>query len=1152
VRVKFASVARVCSLFALYLGVSVGQDYRATVQGLVTDSSGAAIVGAQVTLKNDGTSVSFLKQTNEAGNYTFGLVEPGTYTVTVEQAGFGKFVREGIVIQVRGDVTVNAALNPGTVASEINVSAAAEAVQFNSATMDLTIDRKMLEDLPSFGRNPFSLAFLNPAVQNLYTANPPPYYMWAASSINVGGQTYRSNDILLDGVSVQVSIKGSYSPPMDSVQEFTVEQNSVDSEFGHTAGGILSLGMKSGTNAYHGTLSYYGRNPALNALTNPITRTENMVKNHIWSGTLGGPIIKNKLFNFVSYEGWRQSSPSYMSATLPTDAEKQGDFSQALNAAGGQLTIYDPLSTKTAADGTVTRTPFGDNRIPTSLIDPAGQHIMNDLWQPNNAGDGLLGSNNFKTNYAVLTHYWNFSDRVDYYATDKLRSFFRYSGFHTVNDQGFIANSPAVPNGAGSLMNSLNIAGDMVYTLNADTVLDFRLGYSGFADDYANAQGNIGQAGLAKIWGSSTWYEPYTKNLAEVLYPAIYLNGPGSSTSLGNEWQWYQRPQHFTYSGKLAKAHGIHNMKLGVEGRWDSGYENTPNPMAFNFDPSLTANTYQNPDTRYSGSQFASLLLGTTGGELGNYAAWNPAMDVRSHYWSAYFQDDIKLTRNLTVNLGLRWEYETALRDLNYQYSRTLDLSVPIPEMQSNPPVLPEAATALRASAPKWNGAWLFTDSSHPYQFAVPKHEFMPRVGLAYRINDMTAVRFGFARYVVPTTMVSGELSWIDTPGYGSTTYGAPSLQGIPGMQFSNPYPASNPLIMPTGNSLGTYTNLGNLGMGVNPLELVPQVNDRLNFSFQRELPEHFTFDGTFYLSLGRDKPSTINANLMDPNLSYTYKSALNAAIANPFYGYLTPDKFAGSLRYQPTIALSQLLRPYPQYGNIYVNNVGDRSEFYRALQFRVQRSFTNGASFLFTYYYTKDTVDQFFNDLDQYANHFTGQTTVDPRHRISASGTYELPFGKGRKLLPTANRVLDGFVGGWSFSSILTFRSGNFLNFQYSPAVVSGNPGTGTGNWNQWFDTSVFSPLPAYTPRTNPWLYEGLSGPRFWNIDSTLAKTFNLTERFKLKFRLEAYNLTNSFMPNDPNTDVLSGPGVFGRAGRYQASGNFGRSLQYGLQLNF
>lgn len=1140
-------------LLAVFPGVVFAQDYRATVQGLVTDSSQAVVVGATVALRNDGTGVEATRQTNEAGRYIFGMVEPGTYTVTVEQAGFGKFVQQGIIVQVRGDVTVNAALNPGAVAETVTVAASVEAVQFNTATMNLTVDRKQLEDLPILGRNPFSLAQLNPAVQNLYaSATPPPYYMWAASTVNIGGHTYRSNDILLDGVSIQVSIKGSYSPPMDAVQEFAVETNSVDAEFGHTAGGILSLGMKSGTNGFHGTASYYGRNPALNAVTSPITRVPSLIKNNIWGGTLGAPIKKNKLFNFVSYEGWRQSSPSYMSATLPSDAMKQGDFSQAKNVGGGLLTIYDPWSTKTAADGTVTRTPFPGNIIPSNRIDAAGQAVMNDLWAPNNPGDDAMGTNNFKTNYGVLTHYWNFSDRADYYATDKLRSFVRYSQFHTIIDQSMIANSPAVPNGSGGLMNSINIAGDAVYTLNPTTVLDFRLGYAAFADDYANQPGDIGTSGLAKIWGNNNWYEPYTKNLPLILYPAIYLNGTGGAqTSLGNQWQWYQRPEHFTYSGKLAKQQGMHNWKVGVEGRWDAGYMAAPDTGSFAFDPSLTSNTYQSPDTRYSGSQFASLLLGSTGGELGNYANWNPAMDMRSHYWGAYFQDDIKLTRRLTLNLGLRWEYETALRDLEYKYTRTVDLKTPISVMQSNPPALPAEATALRSSAPQWTGGWLFTSPSQPYQFDVPKHLFMPKLGAAYRINDKSVLRAGFSRNVVPTTMVSGELGWINTPGYAASVGGAPSLQGVPGQQFSDPYPATNPLILPTGNKLGIYTNLGNpSGQFVNPTELVPQVNDRYNFSYQRELPWRLTFDGTYYMSLTKAKPSTINMNMIDPNLTYTYKEKLNAGVANPFYNYLTPDVFPGSLRYQPTVPLSQLLHPEPAFGDILYQNVGDRHERYHAVQLRVQRSFSDGASFLFTYYYSKNREENYFNDLATYANHYTYQTSPDNRHRISAAGTYELPFGKGRKMMSNAGRLADGILGGWSFSSIFTFHSGQFLNFQGSPALVSGDPGSGTGDWQHWFNTSVFSPLPAYTPRTNPWIYEGLAGPRFWNIDSTLAKTFAMTERFNLKFKLEAYNMTNSFMPSDPTTNIYSG--VFGVAGLGQAFGNQGRSVQYSLQLVF
>ena len=319
------------------------QDYRAKVQGVVTDASQAAIAGAKVTLVNAETGVETVKLSSSSGQYIFDFVEPGNYRVMVEHTGFGRFVEENVVVQVRGDVTVNARLKVGSIQETVTVTDQAIALQFNTSTMSITVDRKMLDELPVEQRNPFTLALLlDPATVNHYTAGRYPFYMWASSRIDVGGSTDMKDDLQLDGAPLQLGQKGSYSPPMDALQEFAVQQNAVDAEFGHTAGGVLSLGMKSGTNEFHGTAYYFGKNPAIDAVSNSVTHTANLDRNHIWGGTLGNPIRRNKLFTFTAYEGWKTKDPLTKFYTLPTQQERTGDYSQSLNINGGLRTVYDP------------------------------------------------------------------------------------------------------------------------------------------------------------------------------------------------------------------------------------------------------------------------------------------------------------------------------------------------------------------------------------------------------------------------------------------------------------------------------------------------------------------------------------------------------------------------------------------------------------------------------------------------------------------------------------------------------------------------------------------------------------------------------------------------------------------------------------------
>ena len=445
----------VFALLALVAGVSSAQDYRAKVQGLVTDATQAVVVGARVTLHNDNTGVEAVKTTNEAGLYGFDFVEPGTYTVGVEQTGFAKFVQQNVLVQVRGDVTVNAVLKIGGVTETVTVQENVVAIQFNTSTMELTVDRKMLTDLPVMQRNPFTLALLDPAVVNRYwdIAHRNPFYMWSSSQLDVGGNTTVKNDLLLDGAPLQIGQKGSYSPPMDAVQEFSVQQNSVDAEFGHSAGGILSVGMKSGTNDFHGTAYYFGRNPKLNAVTNSVTHTPNQVRNHIWGGSLGNPIKKNKLFAFTAYEAWRSKEPNVTIRTMPTDLERTGDYSESRNALGGVRTIYDPWSTVfNATTGSVVRTAFPNNRIPASRMDPTALRFMRDIWKPNLPGDAPTGVNNYKIGYSWPQKYWNFSERIDWNISDRLKLFGRYSRVRTDLESDNYANTPAVKNDNGGVI----------------------------------------------------------------------------------------------------------------------------------------------------------------------------------------------------------------------------------------------------------------------------------------------------------------------------------------------------------------------------------------------------------------------------------------------------------------------------------------------------------------------------------------------------------------------------------------------------------------------------------------------------------------------------------------------------------------------------
>jgi hypothetical protein len=1133
-------------LFSMTLPLGA-QDYRGRVQGTVSDSSEAVIAGAQVRLRNVQTGVEVMKESSASGHFLFDFVEPGSYELSAEMQGFSKFSQRNILVQVRGDVTVNPVLRVGAMVETVNVSTTAVEVQFNTSTMSLTVDRKMLTDLPVLARNPFTLALLDPAVVNRYTTNLAtrnPFYMWSSSQLDVGGNTSTRNDLMLDGAPLQLGWKGSYAPPMDATQEVTVQQNAVDAEYGHSAGGVLSLSMKSGTNEYHGTAYYFGRNPALNAVSNSVVRSPNFVRNHIWGGTLGNPIRKNKLFTFTSFERWNTKDPRSNIMTLPTDLERAGDFSQSFNPTGGLRAIFDPFSTQfDAGSGRVSRTPFPGNRIPRAAMDPLALRFMQDIWQPNNAGEGITRVNNYKQGYFWYLYNWNFSNRTDWNVNDRWKIFGRYSRFRTDLSQDNYTpnNSPAMTDDNGGVMNSRNIAADAVWTASNTTVVNFRWSYATLNDDYDAPKSKVGEAALAQFWPSK-WFQSYLPGLPAVYYPNLAISGVGSA-SFGKGGYWFQHPQSYNYSGRISKNVGRHYLKWGGETRLLRGSSVRPNLMNFNFGPALTADTFLAPDTRLRGDGWATFLLGAL--DSSSQAQHIPLQKPRTDFYGLYLHNDFKLNRNVTINLGIRYEYETGLWDAEDRLSRALDLTNAIPEFQSAPPQIPADIAALRGRPYAWTGAWEFTSSERRSSWDSNKKNFMPRAGIALRLSDRMSFRAGFARYIIPPLLTTDTLGSARYPGYNAITTVAPVLQGVPQARLSDPFPAANPVIPPVGRSLGRYTNLGSAA-DWNEREFRSGVNDRFNFSLQRQLPFLVHLDATYFINFGRDLPYNLQLNLVDPNIVYTQRAALDQTVANPFFQILTPEKFPGQLRNQRTVTRRSLLSTYPQYGSLTQFNTDGVENRYHAIQIKAQRNFANGLMFLLAYNYNRERNTFFFNDIDEFASRFTWLAANNPRHRIAAAGVWDVPVGKGRRYLGSPHPVVNAIFGGWATSFLMFYNSGGFLRFPTQIAPEQ-SPRIDNRSREAWFSTSSFARQPAFTPRSNPYQYPDLTGPRNWNLDATLSKFFALTERFRLELRLESYNVTNSFVPNDPVTNVL-----LPTFGRTTTQINRGREFQYTARIHF
>ncbi|MBL8233725.1 MAG: TonB-dependent receptor [Bryobacterales bacterium] len=1129
----------------------LAQDFRGRVQGIVTDPTNSAIPQATVTLINANTKTATTRTTGADGRFLFDYVDPGTYSLVGESPGFGKFQQENIQVLVRSDLTVNMSLKMGDVAQTVTVADSAVELQFNTTTLSQTIDGKMLKELPVLARNPFTLALLDPAVVNRYSdvSKRNPFYQLSSTGVDVGGQTSGRNEVQIDGSPIGVGSRGSYAPPMDAVQEFTVQQNSIDAESGFSAGGVMNVGMKAGTNEYHGSLYYFGRNPKLNAVSNAFTRAPNVVRNHVYGGTLGGPVLRNKLFTFFTFEKWKNRQPYSRVMTLPNDRERNGDFTQTFNKAGVLRPIFDPLTTQlNAATNTATRTPFAGNMVPASRIDPTSKLFMNDIWRPNNPGDDPTGINNFRTGYAWFLNYWNFSNRTDWMATPKWKMFARYSVIRTRLDNNNYGNSPATPSDNGGLMDALNAAYDTVYTKSARTVFNFRMGVVYSEDEYDSEWAKLGEKGLERYWPNNPWYKPYLADTPAVYYPNLNIGG----ATFGKSSWWSYRPRKYSYQGSMGHDRGRHYMKFGMAYRHAYEYSQLPNLGTFPFTANLTAETFIAPNLLNNGSAWATFLLGAIDNGLqANYVS--PRYTEQDQY-GVFFQDDFKLSRRITLNLGLRWEYETAPSERLNRLSRYLDLANPIPEFQSNTPVMPpQVSTIAGAVKPTYNGAWVYADDASPGLYRAPRRNFLPRLGIAYRLNDRTAVRIGYARYAAPIMSILGY-SWRlpATDGFSVTSTGPVQLQGVPQGVFSNPFPANNPLVAPLGRSTGRNTNLGGPAYWARQALKTP-MNDRFNFTIERDLFAGLKLDGTFFMNFGHNmvpEGQGGNAgfgrplNMVNPQLGYDYKTALSAPVTNPFFG-LPASLMPGQLRGQRTVPLSTLLRPYPHYGDLTEGFLPGVENRYKALQMRVQRRFANGYSVVWGYNYNRESTGDFFNAPDQYAGRLTMIPANLPRHRMTLGSTIDVPFGKGQRFGAAMHPVLNALLGGWSTSHIFMWNSGSFLRF--GQLDVTGEPGKSARDWSRWFDTTVFRQATPFTPRTNPFQYEGLTGPNFWQLDSTLSKNFPVTERFKLELRLEGYNLTNSVMPGNPVLNVLST-----QFGGITSQVNYGREVQYTLRLHF
>jgi len=1136
---------------------ALAQDYRGRLQGAVTDASQGALPGVTVTLKNDATGVAVDRITDPQGRYLFDFVEPGGYTVTAGLSGFKKAEQQNIRMPQQGNITIDLTLEIGGLEETVTVTIPPVSVQFRSSTRTLTFERQLVDQAPIPGRNPYNLSMLDPTV----TLSPAafenrPYHHAYANDYDAGGGTRRANDVLLDGVPLSASFKTAYTPTVDAVEEITVSKNSVDAENGHSLGGIISLSMKSGTNAYNGSAYMYFRDPRFNSvadptLTTPVTRARKGTELRMFGGSLGMPLKKNRVFSFTSFEQWDDQRPISVVRTVPTELERQGNFGQS-TLAGRIRTIYDPFSSVLGPGNVVVRTPFAGNIIPTGRIDPVALKMLNEIPLPNQPGN----VDNWQGSIYEKVDYWNLSQRVDVNIADNLKSFVRLGLFRAnlyqqnPTDAGFLPLS-------GSNRYGMSIAGDVVWVQSPKTTVNVRGSFYNMTDEFYNPSLLLGEDGLQALW-STNWYSSLY-NSGYVYYPALDVtSGTGTNTNnrLGRQGrEFYQHPDAWTASVRVNRYEGRHNMKAGGEIRAYYGEAARFEPINLVFNSAMTANTSNSPDVVNSGNQWASFLLGAMDNQT--TARLVPLQNPRLRGYAAYVQDDFSVTDKLTVNLGLRWEYEPGPTDPSGRLSQRIDLTQAIPEMTATPPPMNAQATTLMTGKGYkhiYSGAWIFTTKDSPNAWHTPLTNFLPRVGGVYRLDDKSVIRFAYARYLMPSTGVRDTLGdFVEQyAGYAQVTNTLGLANGVPRQRLSDPYPAGvNPVIEPYGQRYGRYTNLGGAA-NLDEYELRPQINDRFNLSYQREVGWKTVVDLNYFFNLGTRVPFDKDLNMMDPAFRYELKAGVNVQVPNPFRNYLTADKFPGQLRNSTTVALATLLRPYPQYTSLIQRNTNGRQMRTHTMEARAQRAFSEGLSFMVAYAYNNEKRQEWFDDIAQFKVFQTGdgwewRPTDLPRHRLVAAGTWQLPIGKDRRFLRDLPTALDYLVGGWQVTATARYYSGRLLLFN-AVTNVSGNPKLDNPTRDKWFDTTKFSVADAFAPRTNPWYFDGLNGPSVAMVDMTLTKSVAVGQN-RIEARLEAYNLFDSIVWDNPDLGIASAN--FGKVTRKRLDGN-GREIQVGLRFVF
>lgn len=1122
--------SRFLALAALCLSGAWAQTSTGTIVGTVLDPAGASIPNASIVVTNAATNETSRASSSAEGNYLAPLLKPGTYRVEVTAPGFKKFQQEGIVLQVQQQARVDIRLSVGDVTESVSVTADASVVETTSSSIGKVVDNKRILDLPLNTRNVYGLIYLTPGVAGGIGNS----HNQVGYSVNgVRGGLF---DTLVDGSSASFpTVNGfhgiSVFPSVDAVAEFKVQASNYSAEFGRSNGSVLNLVYKSGTNEFHGSAYEFLRNSVLDA--NNYFNNQRGVplasfKRNQFGGTFSGPIRKDKTFFLVSYEGLRQRSFRETLTTVPTAEQRIGDFSLTQADATRQIVIYDPLAT-TPSGNSVVRSPFPGNRIPTNRFDPVAVNTMK--FYPTANQPGLAGSRqqNFYNAGSASVDTNNYDLRIDHNISERQKFFGRLSRRYS-----FDGPPQLFPGETGQAEGRINLndwgtnaVADYTNTLSSSSILNLRLSFA---------------RNLFLFDNQGLGFAPSSLGLPRDLDAAVDLPmfprfAVGGQVSLGGNDHRISGFNQYGLIGNYSKIVGKHNLKAGYEGRhlrinvWEARAAGT-----FNFNAGFTQGPNPNSASATAGYGLASFLLGAGSG--GNFFQNWKNVASTSFYHAFYLQDDFRITRKLTLNLGVRYDFDTPRKE---RYDR---MSWFDPAAQSP---LPGLRGGLR---------FVGVDGNPRVQYEGDYNNIAPRLGFAYQLNEKTAIRGGWGQIFASSTL--GAQGTVGPYGFRVETPWISSLDNVTPLNYlRNPFPAGFRPV--PGSRDGLLTAVG--GNVEGPLTETPvPYTIQYNFTIQRELPGRVLLEvayvGNRGRQLSRGGEGGFTLNQLDPQY-LALGSALNQQVPNPFFG-----RGLSGILANPTFSRAQSLRPYPQFLNVYpLFSAGSNSD-YNALQMSFSKRYSKGIVFEGNYVWAK-SIDDGTSAQNSYdlrvGRSLTGQ---DFRHRFVFSGVYELPFGRGRTFFTDMSRVSDLLFGGWQVNGIFTLQSGSLLGIGasntsglFNEAIRANNNGQSAkidadakDRLDRWFNTSVFSQPAAFTLGNVGTLVPDLRAHHTNNVDLSLFKQFSLTEKFRLQFRAESFNFANRVQFSGPNTNVNGGTAF----GRVTGQANTPRQIQFGLKLLF